>query len=216
VAAELRPPVRGPHDAPATGRFHTNRGPMPLRAWLRYPAALLRGRRDQLSERPWIPPAAIGWLKRRIRGDWRVLELGAGRSTPWFARRCGTLVSFEDDPGWHARTGERLAELDLDNIELRLVAIERFPAEVAVLPADSFDLMFIDFLESPDVTRVDCVRPGREKVRPGGYLVLDDSDRPSYAEAYELLPGWRQRRLAGVKDQSPTASETTVFRRPLK
>jgi hypothetical protein len=53
-----------------------------------------------------------------------------------------------------------------------------------------------------------------KKVRPGGYLLLDDSDRPGYAEAYELLEGWRERRFTGVKDEWPEACETAIFRRP--
>ena len=217
MATELEPQPRGPRDPDVkAGRFHTNRGRMPLRAWLRYPAAGLRARRDRTPERPWIVPGAIGWLKRRMRGGWRVLELGSGRSTPWFARRCGWLVSFEDNDFWHERATKRLQDLGLDNVELRLVSIERFPDAVAALPDDSFDLVVVDFLEAPEVTRIDCIRPARAKVRPGGYLLLDDSDRPSYAEAYELLAGWRERRFVGLKDQSPWAGERGVFRRPRK
>ena len=52
-----------------------------------------------------------------------------------------------------------------------------------------------------------------KKVRPGGFLLLDDSDRPGYAEAFELLDGWRERRFTGVKDEWPEACETTIFRR---
>ena len=78
---------------------------------------------------------------------------------------------------------------------------------------DSLDLLVIDFLESPEAERVDAVRAGMSKVRPGGYLLLDDSDRPSYAAAYELLAGWRERRFTGVKDEWPEACETAIFRR---
>jgi hypothetical protein len=64
------------------------------------------------------------------------------------------------------------------------------------------------------VSRIDVLGSAREKVRPGGYLLLDDSDRPGYAEAYELLAGWRERRFTGVKDGWPEVCETTIFRRP--
>ena len=97
---------------------------------------------------------------------------------------------------------------------MREVPIEDLVREVAALPEDSYDLVLIDFLESPDADRVDAVREAQVKVRPGGFLVLDDSDRPAYAPAFELLAGWRQRRFAGVKDGWPQAVETTIFRRP--
>ncbi|MGE5747934.1 MAG: hypothetical protein ACM33U_11845, partial [Solirubrobacterales bacterium] len=85
MASEV--PLRGPHD-PGTrpGRFHTVRGPMGLSGWLHYPAAWLRARSGRTPERPWVVPAAIGWLRRRMRSDWSILELGSGRSTSWFAR----------------------------------------------------------------------------------------------------------------------------------
>jgi SAM-dependent methyltransferase len=214
VAAELAPPPRGPHDpGQKAGRFHTNRGPMPLSAWLRYPAVRLRARRAEPPERPWIVPAAIGWLRRHIRSDWSILELGSGRSTAWFARRGGHVISLEDNEFWFQRTAERLAQEGLE-VDLRLMPVKEFPDHVAGLPDDAFDLVVVDFLEAPEVTRMDALRPARGKVRPGGHLLLDDSDRPGYAEAYELLRGWRERRFVGVKDEWPEACETGVFQRP--
>jgi predicted O-methyltransferase YrrM len=223
VAAEVRlglaeaDPVtspRGPHDPGArAGRFHTVRGPMPPSAWLRYPAAWLRARSGRIPERPWIVPAAIGWLRRRIRRDWSILELGSGRSTAWLAQRAGHVLSLEDNQFWHERTRERLERAGLVNVELRLSPVEEFPREVEALPDASFDLILVDFLEAPQATRIDCIRPAREKVRPGGHLLLDDSDRPGYAQAFELLEGWRFRAFTGVKDEWPEACETGVFSR---
>jgi hypothetical protein len=89
--------------------------------------------------------------------------------------------------------------------------VSAFAAEVAALEDASVDLLVVDFLEAPDADRVDAVRAGRST---GGYLLLDDSDRSAYAEAYELLGGWRERRFTGVKDEYHVACETTIFRRP--
>jgi SAM-dependent methyltransferase len=186
---------------------------MPLSAWLRYPAAWMRARRGWVPERPWIVPAAIGWLRRRIRSDWSILELGSGRSTAWLARRAGSVISLEDNEYWHQQTVERLQRRGLE-VDLRLMPVEQFPAFAGSFPDLSFDLVVVDFLEAPEVTRIDALRPVREKVRPGGYLLLDDSDRPGYAEAYELLAGWRERRFVGVKDERPEACETAIFERP--
>jgi predicted O-methyltransferase YrrM len=187
---------------------------MGLDGWVRYPAAWLRARSGRVPERPWIVPAAIGWLGRRIRSDWSVLELGSGRSTAWYARRAGGVLSFEDNEFWADATRERLEGAGLSNVELRLRAVEDFPREVDALPDAGFDLVVMDFLEAPAVTRIDALKPAMRKVRPGGLLLLDDSDRPGYAEAYELLKGWRERRFVGVKDEWPEACETAIFRRP--
>jgi predicted O-methyltransferase YrrM len=193
---------------------HTARGPMPVGAWVRLPAARLRARLGRHPERPWIVPAAIGWLGRRMRRDWSVLELGSGRSTVWLAKRSSRVTSFEDNEHWVERAREQLQAAGVENAELRQLPIERFVPEVAALPDDSYDLVVVDFLESPEAERVEAVRAARAKVRPGGYLLLDDSDRPAYAGAFELLDGWHRRRFAGVKDAWPQAVETTIFRRP--
>jgi predicted O-methyltransferase YrrM len=209
------PPGRGPHDpGERAGRFHTVRGPMGLSAWLRYPAAWWRARRDVTPERPWIVPAAIGWLRRRIRSDWSVLELGAGRSTIWLARRAGRVLSFEDNEFWAEQTRNRLRELELRNVELRQLPVEEFATAVGALPDGAFDLVVVDFLEAPSMTRIDVLKPAMKRVKPGGLLLLDDSDRPGYSPAYELLAGWSERRFTGIKDAWPEACETTIFRRP--
>ena len=145
-----------------------------------------------------------------------MLELGSGRSTVWLGRRAGRVVSFEDNEFWIERTRERLARAGLDNVELRRLPVESFVGALAALDDDSLDLLVVDFLESPDADRVEAVRAGRSKVRPRGYLLLDDSDRPAYAEADQLLGDWRGRRFVGVKDGWPTVAETSIFRRPAK
>jgi len=201
-AAEPAP--RGPHDAgERASRYHTARGPMPASGWLRLPAARLRSRLGRVPERPWIVPAAIGWLGRRVRRDWRVLELGSGRSTLWLAKRAGSVLSFEDNSYWQDRASGLLEQAGLDNAEVRSLPVRSFADEIAGLPDHSFDLLVVDFLEAPDATRVEAVRAGRDKVRPRGY-----------AEAHELLSGWRERRFTGVKDEWPAVCETTIFQSP--
>ena len=209
------PAVRGrDDDGIRASLHHTARGPMPLSAWLRLPAARLRARLGNSPERPWIVPAAVGWLGRRMRRDWRVLELGSGRSTVWLAKRSRSVLAFEDNEHWLERARGLLADGGIANVDLRGLPIERFVPQVGALEDEAYDLVVVDFLESPEADRVDALRLGREKVRPGGYLLLDDSDRPAYAGADALLEGWRRRRFAGVKDGWPQAVETTIYRRP--
>ncbi|CAN5594647.1 hypothetical protein BH20ACT15_BH20ACT15_02760 [soil metagenome] len=207
--------MRGPRDQGTRASLHhTARGPMGLAGWLRLPAAHMRARFGSTPERPWIVPQAIGWLGRRMRRGWTVVELGSGRSTVWLGRRAESVIAYEDNDYWIERARQLVDERGLANVEIRHQPITSYADELAALPDDGLDLLVIDFLESPDAERVDAVRAGMSKVRPGGYLLLDDSDRPSYAGAYELLAGWRERRFTGVKDAWPEACETAIFRRP--
>jgi predicted O-methyltransferase YrrM len=124
------------------------------------------------------------------------------------------VLSFEDSEFWVEHIRERLSDEGITTVELRMSPVEELPQTISALPGSSFDLVVVDFLESPAVTRIDCLRPAMERVRPGGYLLLDDSDRPGYAAAYQLLAGWRERRFTGVKDGWPEVCETAIFRRP--
>jgi len=51
-------------------------------------------------------------------------------------------------------------------------------------------------------------------VRLGGYLVLDDSARPEYAAAAQLLAGWPIRRFGGLGPGKRLPAETAAWRRP--
>lgn len=143
-----------------------------------------------------------------------MLELGSGRSTLWYAKRSASVTSFEDDPHWAQRARQMLLEAGIDHAEVREMPVEAFRDAVAAFPEECFDLVVVDFLESPDAERPGLVKAARSKVRIGGYMLLDDSDRPAYAPAYEHLTGWREHRFTGVKDGWPTVSETAIFRRP--
>ena len=176
-------------------------------AWLRLPAASLRAGSGRTPERPWIVPAAVGWLGRRMR------RTGACSSWDRDARRSGSpsapasVLAFEDNEYWRERARRADSRRPgAANVEIRELPVERFAAESKRSPDERLRPGGGRLPRIAEAERVDAVRAGRDKVRPGGYLLLDDSDRPGYAEALELLEGWRQRRFAGVKDGWPEAA----------
>jgi hypothetical protein len=196
-------------------RFHTYRGALiGPREWLRIPLQVVRGRRGVWPREPWIVHPATRWLGRVAEPDWSALELGAGHSTLWLARRVGTLLTLESDPRWARRVERELEGPAIERCHIERLPVERFPAFVSGLPDGSFDLVFVDHTDVPGTTRADSVAAAREKVRPGGLLVLDDSDRELYAAVDRLLAGWSVRRFAGIKPRRlPLAAETSVYRR---
>lgn len=152
------------------GRLIDARGLLYLpRSVLTALALKVTGRRPEL---PWIGFRAIERLEQLIRHDWRVLEFGSGMSTLWFARRCGRLVSVETNPGWHERVRRMLAERNLTNVDYRL----RDKASAHVLDDcedSSFDLVLVDGPRR-DLAVLTAIR----KVKPGGYVYLDNTDAP--------------------------------------
>lgn len=205
------PRIRLQDDSRPT-RFHTERGLMPLGAWLDIPRALLARPTYEKSETPWLAPAAVSFLSRVIRDDWNVLEFGSGRSTVWFARRCRAMVSVEHDPEWYDLVCRNLSELGLGNCDLRLVAPDSYLETIDRFADDSFDLALVDGPEPREKHMEACAT----KVKQGGYLVLDDSDRASYTGLDAVLSGWEIRRCVGVRPVPFGVVETTIYRRPSK
>jgi predicted O-methyltransferase YrrM len=126
-------------------------------------------------ELPWLSFRATKYLDRIIKHEWKVLEFGSGMSTIWFARRCGRLVSIETDRVWYDAVTAKLAARGLDNVDYRLC-----PQAEAHLLRDyedaSFDLVLVDGL-----SRDRAMLTALTKVKPGGYVYLDNSDMPYQA-----------------------------------
>jgi predicted O-methyltransferase YrrM len=197
-------------------RFHTARGQlMPFNAWLRLPRAILDRVLHLADDNPWIAPEAVSFLKATIKEDWKIFEFGSGWSTLFYASRAGSVISLEHDPAWYDRIGARITTGGISNCDLRLVELDGFPNTIKAFKDDSFNLIVVDCDEWKDGEgRLSCIAAAKPKVLPGGYLMVDDSDRPEYQEAEALLSGWKKERIVGVKPFPLHAVETTLFRRP--
>lgn len=196
-------------------RFHTERGElMPASAWTRLPRSVHARLRKADSEEPWMVPAAVERLDELIQPSWSVLEFGSGASTAWYAARAGRVVSFEDDPRWHEAVRARIDEAGLVNCDLRQIALDAFVATASAMAPASFDLVVVDGNEQPGATRPECAASARPLVKPGGYMVVDDSDIREYQPMCELFDGWTLERFIGVKHRPLMAVETSIYRRP--
>src|SRR5262245_59661456 len=58
---------------------------------------------------PWLSYGAIRRLHRDLRPEQRVLELGSGGSTVFFAQHCAHVCSAESDAIWHREVTAALA-----------------------------------------------------------------------------------------------------------
>ncbi len=202
----------------AKSRFHTERGDlMPLAAFAELPMLITTRLRGQYPEHPWMATPAVRELDNLIQPQWKVLEFGSGRSTAWYAARAASVLSLENDPQWHATVNTNLRNKGYNNVELRLVPLADFRREAADLDDNSFDLVIVDSIDGgdPDTTgRVGLVAESMSKLKTGGYLVLDNSDRTTYANADQHLAGWPVNRYVSVQVKPLTATETSIYLHP--
>jgi hypothetical protein len=121
---------------------------------------------------------------------------------------------MENSPQWLEVVRQRLAEEDLGNCELHLLDVEEYSVFADRFDDGSLELVVVDSSEREPGDRLRCVAAAMTKVRPGHYLVLDDSDRPGYRDAERILSGWPVERYIGVKSFPLAATETSLYQRP--
>lgn len=126
---------------------------------------------------PWLTPQANELLNSWIRDTDSGLEFGSGRSTVWFARRCGKLTSVEHNPDWYQAVTKRLNEQQLINVDYHLFpriddADSRSSQYVKV--AERFGSGELDFVLVDGIYRDACVAAVLDKIRRDGILIIDN------------------------------------------
>lgn len=106
---------------------------------------------------------------------------------------------------------------------VELLPARDFPSRIAREPDSSFDLVVVDGNERdesgndlpPGLDRTGCVLAAMTKVRPGGVLLLDNSDLPRYRRVDKTLTDWHCVRISGFSSYPLTPWETTFYRKPV-
>jgi hypothetical protein len=159
---------------------------------------------------PWLPFELIDYLDRRLNSESRVFEFGGGGSTAWFSDRVAVVVTVEHDPQWYEALRTRLGSAK--NLDLRLVEVSSgFSGYVRNIEQETqdFDLVLVD-----GRARVACAQSAAIKVRHGGFLVLDDSDRPKYADVHRFLAEWPHQDFFGLVPGKDRGGQSTLWIRP--
>lgn len=203
-----------------------------LPTWLR----TLRPGHGPLQDRlPWMSFKVIRWLDRFLKPSMHVFEYGAGGSTPFVARRVHKLVTVEHDPHWIAPVAEVLRSDGIVNCEMVLIppvedpsrrnvpfgprsytsfspeaagySFEAYVRGIDAFADKGFDLVLVDGTARPS-----AVAHAIPKVRPGGYLLLDDSDKEFSLSALPLLEGFPREDFVGVNPFERYLQQTSVWR----
>lgn len=186
-------------------------------------------RKDPLGHRqPWWNYKAVSFVEQRLPAAARVFEFGGGASTLWLRDRGATVTTVEDSHEWLDGLRARIPDGDLRYIDptpdVTATPDGPFDAYAAAIdgePDDSFDLVIVD-----GQARRDCVLAAAPKVKPGGMLLLDDSQwsdtepparsdlhrlRAMYADLPQKLAGWRAHHLRGIKPGTWLPVQTTIW-----
>lgn len=170
-------------------------------------------------DEPWIAQGAIRFLERALDVSGEGLEWGSGRSTVWFASRLKRLTSVEHNEAWYQEvskglvssgvTNARLLHVPLDHPEQAETVAQYAPLPRYVAVAQEFPDESLEFALVDGHYRQACVAAVLPKIRPGGLLVIDNSDwlpRPEWG----VPPHW-----SILHESANVRSQTTIWQRPL-
>jgi predicted O-methyltransferase YrrM len=96
-----------------------------------------------------------------------LLELGGGSSTQFWAACAKSVLTFETNPEWM----KLLTSRPLSNVEARLSSPESLMKDIAGL-GRQFDAIIIDSAAN----RLQLSKTAIDLLRPGGFILLDNSD----------------------------------------
>lgn len=159
---------------------------------------------------PWLCPDAITALNTLLSFG-KGIEYGSGRSTLFFSGLLDELHSVEHHRNWFKQVQEMLSENKIENTTLHLIPADQNFKEPSLTSEeqyflttsnypidDSYFQSYINFLdkiedESMDFILVDgrarrsCALKAMSKIKKGGILVLDNSERKRYDQVHKAF-----------------------------
>jgi tRNA A58 N-methylase Trm61 len=157
---------------------------------------------------PWMNYAIVFFLEERLKKDLKLFEFGSGYSTLFYANLVHSVTSVESDERWFTTIK--------DNIPSNAQLIFQEEDEngdycrAAIQAGQLYDVIVVDGLD-----RVNCVRQSMEALTELGVILLDDSEREEYGEAFELTAQYDFRALTfeGLKPNDLELRRSTIFYR---
>jgi hypothetical protein len=174
----------------------------------------------------WVYDASdrVDQFLESLGGQARVFEYGSGASTFWLSRRAAMVDTVEHHPGFAAFMSARCQ--DLPNVRVHHVPAVHAAQAPPKTPSSRFghkDLDFTDYVAAIDAVpgkfdllvidgraREACLAHAAPRVRRGGLVVFDNSDRRRYRDAVtssRLSP----QTFRGAAPALPYPSQTTLL-----
>jgi hypothetical protein len=170
------------------------------------------------NQQPWFTSEAIDFLENKISKSQIGFEFGSGSSTFWFSKLTSKICSIESDVNWHNLVFSEIKKHDIKNIDLHCVecnmlqvwdedteksgSYEKYSNKILEYDVE-FDYVIVD-----GVARSLCILNSIKKIKPGGFLIIDNSERPAYWDAMSYIPS--QWKVNVFKNKVDT---TTIFQK---
>ena len=188
---------------------------------------------SELTPMPWMNYEAVLEIKNYLKPEALVFEYGSGSSTRyWISMGC-KVVSVEHDQEFFGKMQDALAhkcdyrlvkpEFDpmikmkshefpesYKSFDFDSLSFEAYVKYIDRYPDNHFDLVVVD-----GRARNSCIVHAISKIKRGGILVLDNSDRDYYLKHTKLLlDDWSKKTFRGTVRGLLHKEQTTIFLKP--
>jgi hypothetical protein len=179
---------------------------------------------------PWIPYCAREFLDGLLTPEMRAFEWGSGGSTFYLVERVASVISIEHEWQPWLNVNEKLPQDEQRVLSLYIAPSQGQLGDSKAQPDHYFSACFpgqnfrqyasvIDWFEPFNFVLVDgrarpsCLMHAKPKVEPGGWLLLDNSDRAYYLEQVSF-EGWREEKFYGPGPYNDYSWEATFYGAP--
>lgn len=125
---------------------------------------------------PWCTYPYIFFVEPRLKKEFKVFEFGCGASSEWYAQRCGSVTSVENDKEWYEIVKKKTDKYG--NVEiLYRENVEDF-LEAIFIKGEKYDFIIVDCaLKDEPKSREKAMQKAVSACSEEGIIVLDDSER---------------------------------------
>ena len=187
---------------------------------------------------PWIAFNAINYLEKIIRPDMLVFEFGSGGSTQFWSGHVSKVISIEHEAEWYHKMMLDFKSKNLGNVEYYLIPAEKdsdyyrkntanpyhyisddkaftgknfesYVRKIDQFPDEFFDLVVVDGRARPS-----CIAHAVNKIKKGGYLLVDNSERNHYFPSLkQFTSNWKRHDFMGPVPYSYGFSQTSILKK---
>ena len=153
-------------------------------------------------ELPWITVPVIKFLNKFLRPKQKIAEFGVGGSTIFFLKKGVSLLSIEHDPKYFQEIKQKVYTKKLEknwrgfiippqtkkrrnlsyanprnylSSENQRLDFKKYAKAIEKYSDEFFDLVLIDGRARPS-----CIMHSAKKIKIGGFLIIDNAERPYY------------------------------------
>jgi hypothetical protein len=133
--------------------------------------ALIKGEDALKIGYPWLALGAIIALESIINKQTKVLELGSGGSTIFWANNCKSVKSYETNLDKYNDVKKKTRYLR--NVEITLCDRHGMTVGLKTQPKDYYDIILLNS-DPARTRRLDLANLALPKIKPGGWLVINN------------------------------------------